>query len=510
MKTFTKDSLLITSRQDLIDIILDQAGQIDKLTNDFAEFKMKFEWLQRQVFGRKSERFIPSADLQTALDLGVISKSEIDNEEHTPVTYTRTQKASTSSVQGHGRGVMPTHLPIIKNIIEPQEDTTGMEKIGEEVSWYYEMEKPASLKIIMTVRPKYALPQKNGVIIGKLPALPVEKGNAGPGFLAYITSEKYLYHAPLDRQRKKFKLDYNVEFSESWLSENIGRAVFWFDAVYNEYMKKVLKSTYMQADETPIQVLTKDKKGKLHRGYLWVYHDPIQRIVIFDYRKSRSHEGPSDFLKNFRGTLQVDGYEGYADIISRNGLIHAACMDHVRRRFEKSKDYDPVRSTHALDTMRDWYALEREAREKNLSFDERLVLRKENVASSMAAFKIWMQEQLVQVLPKSPIGVALQYALNQWEYFDPYLNDGRVELSNILIENAIRPVALGRKNFLFAGSHDAARWPAVIYSLAAIAQRYDVSPFDYFKELLTELPGSQAEDISNYLLPEWKLPASTM
>jgi transposase len=511
MKTFTKDSLLVASRQELIDIILEQAAQIDKISNEITELKMKFEWLQRQMFGAKSERFIPSADLQTALDLGVVSKQDLDKaEESVPVTYTRTKNTSSEPVQGHGRGVMPTHLPIKKTTIEPVEDTTGMKKIGEEISWYYEMEKPTSLHIVMLIRPKYALPQKNGVVIGTLPALPVEKGNAGPGFLAHISSEKYLYHMPLDRQRKKFKLDFNVEFSESWLSENIGKAVFWLDAVYNEYRNRLLKSTYLQADETPIPVLTRDKKGKTHRGYLWVYHDPVQRLVLFDYRENRSHEGPSDFLKNFSGTLQVDGYEGYADIISRNALIHAACMDHVRRRFEKAKDYDKVRSTYALDAMREWYAVERDAKNKCLSFDERLGLRKENVAASTAAFKVWMQQQLLEVLPKSPIGVALQYALNQWEYFDPYLTDGRIELSNILIENAIRPVALGRKNFLFAGSHDAARWPAVIYSLAAIAQIHGVAPFEYFKELLTELPKSNTQDIRKFLLPEWKPSSSAM
>jgi transposase len=511
MTAFTKDSLLVASRQQLIDIILEQASLIDKLSNDITELKMKFEWLQRQMFGTKSERFIPSADLQTALDLGVISKQDIDKEEASvPVTSTRTTKASNNPVQGHGRGVMPTHLPIKKTIIEPAEDTTGMVKIGDEVSWYYEMEKPTSLHIVLIIRPKYALPQKNGVVIGNLPALPVEKGNAGPGFLAHITSEKYLYHMPLDRQRKKFKLDFNIEFSESWLSENIGNAVFWLDTVYNEYRNRLLKSTYLQADETPIPVLTRDKKGKTHRGYLWVYHDPVQRLVLFDYRENRSHEGPSDFLKDFRGTLQVDGYEGYADVISRNALVHAACMDHVRRRFEKAKDYDKARSAYALDTMSEWYMVEREAREKGLSFDERLALRKEKVAASMAAFKTWVQQQLLEVLPKSPIGVALQYALNQWEFFDPYLNDGRIELSNILIENAIRPVALGRKNFLFAGSHDAARWPAVIYSLAAIAQNHGVPPFEYFKELLTELPKANAQDIATFLLPLWKSTHSSM
>ena len=505
MKTFTKDSLVVASRQELIDIILDQALQNDALSNKITGLSVQLEWLKRQIFGSKSERFVDPDDLQTALDLGITPAAAENAPATTAISYERKNNVGTKeSAKGHGRGIMPTHLPIKTTTVEPQEDTSGMVKIGEERTWYYEMDKPASLHIVEIIRPKYALPEKNGVVIGELPALPVDKGNAGPGFIANLIAEKYLYHMPLDRQRKKFKLDYNVEFAPSWLSDCVGNGVFWFEGMYEKYRKELLTATYLQADETPLQVLTRDGNGKTHKGYLWVYHDPVRRLVLFDYRESRSHKGPSEFLKDFHGTLQIDGYEGYADIIAKNGLLRAACMDHVRRRFEKCLSFDKLRAAHALDTMKEWYLVEREARERNLTPEERLALRKEKVAASMAAFKIWMQQQISEVLPKSPIGVALQYALNQWEYFTPYLTDGRIELSNILIENAIRPVTLGRKNFLFAGSHKAARWPAVIYSLAAIAKNHGINPFDYFKELLAELPKAKNVDLGNFLIPLWK------
>jgi hypothetical protein len=146
--------------------------------------------------------------------------------------------------------------------------------------------------------------------------------------------------------------------------------------VYNGYVSKILQATYLQADETPIQVLTKDHKGKTHRGYFWVYYDPVQKIILFDYRTSRAKQGPSEFLNDFKGTLQVDGYEGYAEIIARNALLHAACMDHLRRRFEKALAYDCARATYALDTIGSWSALERQARESNLPADELLAMRK--------------------------------------------------------------------------------------------------------------------------------------
>jgi transposase len=162
------------------------------------------------------------------------------------------------------------------------------------------------------------------------------------------------------------------------------------------------------------------------------------------------------------------------------------------------------RAAYAIDLMREWYAVEREAREKGLSMEERFALRTEHTVPSMKSFKAWMLKQVAEVLPKSPIGTALSYALNQWSFLDPFMTDQRIELSNILIENAIRPVALGRKNFMFAGSHDGAKNLAIVYSLAANAHSHGYDPFVYFKELLTELPKSNVKDIEKYLFPDWK------
>jgi transposase len=513
MKTYTPDSLIIASRQDLIDIISDQAlqlastsEQLAKLSDNITELKMQLDWLKRQIFGTKSERFLPADDLQEALQLNILNKEDVNaGTETKTVSYRRDSKPfAAAQAQGHGRGGMPSHLPVKEITINPEGDLTGMECIGEEVSWYYEMDKPASLHIVRITRPKYVRPKEDGVFIGKMPAMPVEKGNAGPGLIASIIIDKYVYHLPLDRQRKKYKNEYNADFSESWLCDNVKNGTFWLETVHNAHVNKIIASNYLQADETPIQVLTKDKKGKTHRGYFWVYHDPLQKIVLFDYRKSRASAGPSEFLKDFKGTLQVDGYEGYNEIVIRNGLTHAACMDHVRRRFEKSLDYDKERAAYALDTMRAWYEVEREARENELTLDDRFAMRVEKTVPSMMAFKEWLQKEVSMVLPKSVIGNAFSYFLDQWPFFKPFMTDKRIELSNILIENAIRPVALGRKNFMFAGSHEAAKWPAIIYSLVSTAKWHGYDPFVYIKELLTELPKSTTKDIQKYLFPNWK------
>jgi transposase len=499
MKTLSKDALVIASRQELTDTIL-------SLQSTVEELKFQIDWFKRQIFGAKSERFIPSDDLQSALELDIVNEDEINKiAESTTITYKRDSKPSKAEqMPGHGRGSMPTHLPIKDVTVEPEGDLNGMVKIGEEVSWYFEMDQPSSLHVVRIIRPKYVRPKEDGVYIGNMPLLPVEKGNAGPGLIAQIIIDKYVYHLPLDRQRKKYKNEYNVDFAESWLCDTVKNGSFWLESIYNAYVKKVITCDYLQGDETPIQVLTKDKKGKTHRGYFWVYHDPLQRIVLFDYRKSRARFGPSEFLEDFKGTLQIDGYEGYNEIITRNGLIHAGCMDHARRRFEKALDSDRERAGHALDTMRSWYEVEREAREKGLSQTERFTMRVEKTVPSMEAFHVWMLKQVPLVLPKSLIGNALSYALNQWSFFKPFMTDPRIELSNILIENAIRPVALGRKNFMFVGSHEAAKWPAIIYSLVSTAKWHGYDPFLYIKELVTELPKSKTSDIEKYLLPNWK------
>jgi transposase len=511
MKTLSPDALIVAPRQELIDTIVSQTSQIktqtkqnEQLKSRIQEIEFQLEWFKRQVFGSKSERFIPDDDLQTMLALGVEKQAESQpvNEE---ITYNRIKPNTSDAKQGHGRGIMPTHLPIVDEIIEPGCETTGMVRIGEEVSWYYEM-KPGSLFVKRIIRPKYSLEKNDGVVIGELPALPVEKGNAGPGLMTQVVIDKYVYHMPLDRQRKKFKNEYSVEFSESWLCDIVKNTGFWIEPVHKAYIEKIITSSYLQADETPILVLTKDNKGRTHRGYFWVYYDPLNRIVIFDYRENRSGSGPSEFLKDFKGTLQIDGYEGYNSIITSQGLSRAACMDHVRRRFEKALEYDKERATYVLEKMKSWYEVERIAREQHYSLEQRFTDRREKTVPSMREFKNWLVKTLTEVLPKSPMGVAVTYALNQWPYFEPFMTDPRIEISNILIENAIRPVAIGRKNYLFNGSHDAARRAAMIYSLVSTAKLHDTDPFIYIKDLLTKLPSSKSNEIGQFLMPDWKAP----
>lgn len=515
MNNLSKDALLVAPRQQLIDLIVSQQTTINDLQDalkkvdaDFKsrmqELEFQIDWFRRQAFGTKSEKHVPDDEIQIALELGITPPvNPVTEKQH--ISYDRKKGSPNEPKAGHGRGKMPEHLPIIDKVIEPDVDTGSMKNIGFDISWYYDF-VPGSLRVIRIKRMKYAPQDNSTVVMGALPELPIDKGNAGASLITQVVTDKYLYHIPLDRQRKKYKCEYDVNFSISWLCDLVKSCGFWIEPVHRGYTSNLITSPYICADETPIPVLCKDKKGKTHRGYFWVYYDPLQKIVAFDYRKSRSHHGPCEFLKDFHGILQIDGYEGYNDIIRSNGITRAACMDHVRRKFEQALSYDQERAQYALDTMRKWYAVEADAKENNLNAEDRLKKRIELTVPSMEEFCTWMGDNVKEVLPKSPIGKAISYALNQWKYFKPFMTDGRVEISNIATENKIRPVAIGRKNYMFKGSHEAAQRAAMIYSLVATAQCHDINPSVYLKDILEKLPQSKSSQIQDFLIPNWKIP----
>jgi transposase len=300
-----------------------------ELDEKVLKLEHELTWLKRNLFGKKSEKFIPH-DQQMSLDIDVEPVEVPLEEEH--IEYDR--KKPSKKKEGHGRGHMPTHLPFKDTVIEPEEDTEDSRKIGEEITWELEYE-PGSLFVHRYIRPKYVKKDDNSIIIGVLPARPIEKGNFGPGFITNMIIEKYLYHMPLYRQRQKFKLHYGICISESTSSDIIKRGAFWLDAVYEAAKKDLLKSTYLMADETTIPVMIKLSKKKLKKCYYWVYYDPVRKIIIFEYRKGRSQDGPDEFLSDFKnGILQIDGYAGYNNVVDKPDIVRAACMAHVRRKFE--------------------------------------------------------------------------------------------------------------------------------------------------------------------------------
>lgn len=462
--------------------------------------------LKKLIFGTKSERFVP-AENGEQLDLGLngAPPATPPEPETETVVYER-QKPQKKGGNPPSRQALPAHLPRTDIIIEPDEDTSGMKRIGEEVTEELEY-KPPTLFVNRYIRPKYARPDENGVATGLLPSRPIEKGIAGAGLLAHITISKFVDHLPLYRQSKMFERQ-GIVIPRSTLGDWISATCTTLEPLFNLHREQVLSAHYLMADETPIRVLDFNNKGKAHLGYFWVYYDPLAKRALFDYRQGRGREGPVECLENFQGALQTDGYRVYEAFGKRDGVILYCCMAHARRKFAEARENDRPRAEYVLAEMQKLYAVERRARESDLSYEERQKLRREEALPVLDSLKTWLEENYPKILPKSAIGKAVAYALARWSKLCRYVEDGRIEIDNNLVENAIRPVALGRKNYLFAGSHTGAERAAMLYSLLSTAKANGVEPFAWLRDVLARIADHPRKNLAELLPQNWKPVAS--
>ncbi len=475
------------------------SAKVSDLTIELLYYKHELAQLKRMIFGSKSERFVPATSGQLSLELNVEQESAPEQETES-ITYTR-KKPKDPNKNVPVRLPLPGHLHREEHVIEPEEVTSGAKKIGEVVTEILEY-TPGKFYVEKYIRPKYALPAEEGIIIGELPLFPIPRGNAGPGLLSHILISKFTDHLPFYRQAQQFKRQ-DITIAESTLNGWFSATCDLLEPLYDKLMQRVLQSWYLMVDETPIPVLTSLKPGSTHKGYFWVYYSPLDKLVYFDYRKGRSRDGPLKFMEGFRGTIQTDGYSAYNIFEKHEGITLLACMAHARRKFEKALDNDLERAEYALKKIQDLYQTERKARESKLSYDQRKELRQKEALPVLEELETWMKEQLPEVLPKSAIGNAITYTLRLWKRLPRYLEDGHYEIDNNLVENSIRPVALGRKNYLFAGSHEGAKRAAMIYSFLGTCKINNVEPFSWLKDVLTRIPGHSIQRLDELLPANW-------
>lgn len=474
--------------------------ELIKLRSENLYLKQELDKLKRMIFGSKSERFIPTDPAQLTFDMEIEAQQPGEPEKET-ISYTRT-KPKKDKKPGHARMPLPAHLPREEHIIEPEEDVSDCKKIGENITEILEY-RPGKLYVKKYIRPKYARPDEQGIITGELPTLPIPRGNAGPGLLTQLIISKYVDHLPFYRQVQQFKRQ-DVVIAESTINDWFRATCNLLDPLYEKMKERLLQTDYLMADETPIKVLTSQKKNATHKGYHWVYYSPVEKFVCFDYQKGRSREGPVEFLKDFTGTLQSDGYKVYDIFEKKQGLRLLGCMAHARRKFDEAKDNDLQRATIALKYIQKLYKTERKAREEELSDEARKQLRITESIPVLQDLESWLKKELVKVFPKSAIGKAIAYTLNLWKRLKAYTEDGRYEIDNNLVENSIRPVALGRKNYLFAGSHEGAKRAAMIYSFLGTCKQNDVEPFAWLKDVITRIPDHKANRLQELLPTNWE------
>ena len=483
-------------------IIADKMARISMLEAELSQ-------IRRMLFGQKSERFIADQNpAQMELDLGQ-GPTETPVVETEVVAYTR-EKAPRKRPTHNGRNPLPAHLPRKIVTIEPEIDTTGMVKIGEEITETLEMTE-ARFFVLREIRPKFLEKtldeqgeEKTTIHIAPQPERPLPGTIAGISFLVHILMSKYADHLPLYRQSKIYGRD-QVTIATSTLSDWVAAVCNLLEPLYQALKKEVLKQVYLMADESRMEVLDKAQKGKTHRGYMWVHYAPLIKLLFFDYQKGRGKQYPKETLKAYQGYLQTDGYEVYDSLFAhKEGVDLLGCMAHARRYFEKALQNDKQRASHAMALIQQLYRIEKKAREENLLSQDRQELREKEAIPVLDQLKVWALEQYPKALPKSLLGKALAYYLQREQKLRRYTQDGRLEIDNNYVENSIRPLALGRKNFLFAGSHEGAQRAAMIYSFIGSCEKCGINPSDWLKDVIKRIPAHPVNQLQELLPNYWE------
>jgi hypothetical protein len=354
------------------------------------------------------------------------------------------------------------------------------------------------------VRPKYARPNGEGIIIADLPDRVIEKGIPSETVVAQMVIDKYVYGMPLHRQIDKYsRMGVRIPASTAsdWMLKGWKQLVpLW------ELLKLlVINQKYLQADESPIKVLDRNHKNGVHQGYMWVYNAPSDNLVLYDYRKGRDSSGPTQMLEHYSGILQTDGYTVYERLFAHHPhIILVYCMAHARRKFVDALQDDKEKASFVLEKIQILYALEEQMRQQSLSWEERTRLRQEKAAPVLKELEKWMDAQLPQVRPSSPLGKALAYTRPRWAGLSAYTKHGQIEIDNNLVENSIRPLAIGRKNYLFAGSHQAADMTAAMYSFMATCKKNNVNELEWLKDVFERIQSHKQKDLYQLLPNNWQ------
>lgn len=503
------NQLLAESNQKLTDQTETLQRKIDELLSQVA-------WLNRQLFGRRSEKLAALDPNQLSLFDPALSSEEqatLDAARDEAVAAIR-QHESNTKVERRNRKLLED-LPVIEMVIEPKGiDLNLYKRIGEERTRTLEFE-PGKLYVKEIVRPKYGLKDNTtlaqegvgGIVIAPLPASPIYKGLAGASMLAEILLQKYEYHVPFYRQVKAFR-HLGIRISESTLSGWFKPVCALLKPLYEELKRQVLEADYIQVDETTVDVINKEKR-QTDKEYLWMARAVMERLVFFHYDNgSRSQQTIKNLLEPFKGYLQSDGYNAYNIFEEKAGVCLVACLAHIRRHFETALDENRSLAEHALKEIQELYRIERMADKEELSYQARADLRQKLATPILESLEKWMEQTYPNVLPKSRTGQAIAYAYPLWSRMKRYLQDGRIKIDNNLAENAIRPLTISRKNFLFCGNHEAAENTAVISSLLATCKAQEVNPREWLNDVITQLPAylekGSGKEVKELLPNAWK------
>lgn len=492
-------------RQLVRDLAAQRDGKRAELARAQAEIeRLRFivQRLQRSQFGRRSER---SDGDQLALGLEDLDADIARTQARLPAVAARTPDIE----RGSRRPRLPEHLP--REEVELDVDGQvcpccggALHAIGETVSEMLDY-VPARLRVLCIRRPKYGCRACGTIHQAAAPERPIAKGLASPGLLAHVLVSKYCDHTPLYRQTQIFAR-HGVELDRSTLANWVGGACWWLEALQAQLAKHVFASSKLFADDTPIPVLDPGR-GRTKTGRLWVYArddrpwgGPAPPAAIYFYSPDRKAERPASHLERFRGVLQVDGYAGFERLTACGDIVLAACWAHTRRKFfdVHQATGSPI-AAEALRRIGELYAIEEGIR--GCTAEERRQVRNMQSQPQIDAMRPWLEMELGRIPPGGGLAEAIRYALARWTALCRFLDDGRIELDNNTVERAIRPIALGRKNHLFAGSDGGAERWATVCTLIATAKLNDIEPYAYLKDVLERMADGHPVNRLDDLLP---------
>lgn len=468
--------------------------------------------LLKRFYGPKNETFDPRQLLLFGerIDQLPLDEPSITAEVGEELVTRRVKKKHT-----HGRSPLPEHLPRI----DIEHDLKEEEKpcpccgevrceIGPEISEQLEY-LPASFKVWRHIRHKYACRQCDAaghspqITIAAKPAQPIDKGLAGPGLLAYVAVSKFQDHLPLYRLENIFARQ-QVQVARSTMCAWLAAGAKLLQPLLQLMIQRVKQSRVIHTDDTRVPIQSPGEK-KCKSGRLWTYlGDADHPYIVFDYTPDRSRAGPQTWLGAYRGYLQADAYGAYDGIYAPGHVHEVACWAHARRKFFEAQDTDRRRAGQMLLLIRELYAIEDRA--KALAEAQRLTLRQAHSVPVLAKIDAWLDEQsaCAEVLPRGPLGQAMGYARNQWSALCRYTTEGFLNIDNNAAERALKRVAIGRKNWLFAGNDAAGQVAAAWYSLLASAERHGVDPQHYLTSVLAQLPTATAADLPRLLPDAWQ------
>jgi len=483
--------------QQLLSDVNEKARQLMDLQN-------QLEWFKRHVFGRRSEKRDAN---QLSLFEGMTPTPPQAEDASAEAPRRSAGVVDQSRQHRNGRRPLPAHLP--RQRIEyhpPKEDLIcsccGQAKqiMGEEITEELDY-VPASFVVRQHVRFKYVCRHcQEGVVIADLPQRPIEKGRPGTGLLAHVLTSKYADHMPLHRQEGIFRR-HEVDIHRSTMCDWVRDCADLLSPIVRYLKQLILQSRIINTDDTPVPILD-DSRTQTRKGYLWAYIGG-KCTVVFDYTSTHSRDGPVAFLGDYGGYVQADAYKGYDAFFETGHATEVGCWAHTRRRFYDACTTDPRCGHEMLALIGKLYDVERQAKQNELDVPAIKELRQQHSKPVLDEIRTRLNDWSIELLPKSPIGQAVSYARGQWEALNRYLDDGDLDIDNNLSERVLRTVAIGRRNWLFAGSDAGAKRAAVIYSLIATCKLCRLDPFAYLRDVLDRVSTHPASRIAELTPSVW-------